>query len=41
MGIERATFLIDPEGRIAKAWSKVSPDGHADEVLEAIRSLAA
>ncbi|MET0772282.1 MAG: peroxiredoxin [Candidatus Limnocylindrales bacterium] len=40
-GIERATFLVDPVGRVAKAWSKVDPDGHADEVLEAIRSLAA
>jgi peroxiredoxin Q/BCP len=40
-GIERATFLIDPQGRVARVWSKVSPDGHADEVLEAIRSLAA
>ena len=41
MGIERATFLVDPVGRVAKSWSKVDPDGHADEVLEAIRSLAA
>ncbi len=41
MGIERTTFLIDPEGRIAKVWSKVSPDGHADEVLEALRALVA
>jgi peroxiredoxin Q/BCP len=41
MGIERATFLIDPEGRIAKAWSKVSPDGHAEDVLATLRSLAA
>jgi len=40
MGIERATFLVDPEGRIAKVWSKVSPDGHADEVLEALRALS-
>jgi len=41
MGIERATFLIDPDGRIAKAWSKVSPDGHADDVLATLRSQAA
>ena len=40
-GIERATFLIDPQGRVAKAWSKVKPEGHADQVLEAIRSLTA
>ena len=41
MGIERATFLIDPAGRVARVWSKVDPDGHATDVLEAIRSLAA
>jgi peroxiredoxin Q/BCP len=41
MGIERVTFLVDPEGRIARVWSKVSPDGHADEVLDALRTLAA
>ena len=30
-GVQRATFLIDPEGRIARVWPKVKPDGHADE----------
>jgi peroxiredoxin Q/BCP len=40
-GIERATFLIDPDGTVARVWSKVSPEGHADAVLEAIRALAA
>lgn len=40
MGIERATFLIDPQGRIARTWSRVSPDGHADDVLATLRSLA-
>ncbi len=39
MGIERATFLIDPEGRIARAWRKVKVKGHAEEVLEAARAL--
>ena len=39
MGIERATFLIDAEGRIARAWRKVKVPGHAEEVLEAVRSL--
>ncbi|WP_243090227.1 thioredoxin-dependent thiol peroxidase [Thermus neutrinimicus] len=38
-GILRQTFLIDPEGRIAKVWKKVSPEGHAEEVAEALRSL--
>lgn len=37
MGIERSTFLIDPEGRIAAAWRKVRVPGHADAVLEALQ----
>lgn len=41
MGIERATFLIDAEGRIAKAWRKVKVPGHADEVLKAAETLKA
>jgi thioredoxin-dependent peroxiredoxin len=41
MGIARTTFLVDPEGRIARVWSKVSVDGHAAEVLEALRATAA
>lgn len=40
MGITRATFLIDSEGRIARLWPKVSVKGHAEEVLEAVRALA-
>ncbi len=39
MGIERSTFLIDREGRIARVWRKVRVKGHADEVLEAARAL--
>jgi len=39
MGIDRATFLIDPEGRIARIWRKVSVPGHVEEVLEAARAL--
>jgi peroxiredoxin Q/BCP len=35
MGIERATFLIDGEGRIQKVWRKVKVPGHAAEVLAA------
>lgn len=36
MGIFRATFLVGPDGRVAKAWPKVTPVGHAKEVLDAI-----
>ncbi len=39
MGIERSTFLIDAEGRIAREWRKVKVPGHVDEVLEAVRAL--
>jgi peroxiredoxin Q/BCP len=37
MGIGRTTFLVDPEGRIARVWPKVSVEGHAAEVLETVR----
>ncbi len=37
MGTERSTFLIDAEGRIARAWRKVKVEGHADDVLAAAR----
>lgn len=36
MGIERTTFVIDPEGRIKKIFPKVRVEGHAEEVLAAI-----
>ena len=36
MGVLRATFLIDPEGRVARRWPRVKPEGHAQQVLEAI-----
>ncbi len=39
-GIRRVTFLIDPAGRIARVWPKVTPEGHAEDVLAAIRELA-
>jgi len=39
MGIVRTTYLIDAEGRVAKRWDKVSIDGHADEVLAAVKAL--
>ena len=39
MGIDRATFLIDADGRIAQVWRKVKVPGHADAVLQAARAL--
>jgi len=39
MGIVRSTFLIDRSGKIAKIWPKVSPEGHAAEVLEVVKGL--
>jgi len=39
MGMERATYLIDADGRVAKAWRKVKVPGHAAEVLKAARSV--
>jgi peroxiredoxin Q/BCP len=39
MGITRATFLIDREGRIARVWPKVKVEGHAEEVLAAAKEL--
>ncbi|MFO1175066.1 MAG: peroxiredoxin [Paracoccaceae bacterium] len=41
MGIERATFLIDGAGKIARVWPKVKVEGHAAEVLAAAQSLPA
>jgi peroxiredoxin Q/BCP len=39
MGVERATFLIDARGRIARSWRKVKVPGHAEEVLAAAREM--
>ena len=39
MGVIRKTFLIGGDGRIVRVWPKVRVDGHAEEVLEAARSL--
>lgn len=39
MGIERATFLIGADGKIARIWRKVKVPGHAAEVLEAAKTL--
>ncbi len=40
MGIQRATFLIDAHGLVARVWPKVSVKGHAEEVLGAVLALA-
>ncbi|MEM9049112.1 MAG: thioredoxin-dependent thiol peroxidase [Pseudomonadota bacterium] len=39
MGIERSTFLIDAEGKVAQTWSKVKVPGHVDAVLDAAKAL--
>ncbi len=39
MGIERATYLIAPDGTIAQIWRKVKVPGHVDAVLEAAQAL--
>ena len=39
MGMDRATFLVDAEGKIARIWRKVKVPGHAQEVLKAAQAL--
>jgi peroxiredoxin Q/BCP len=36
MGIERSTFVVGPDGNVAKVMRRVKPETHADEVLEAL-----
>ena len=40
MGMERSTFLIGKDGRVAKEWRKVKVPGHAAEVLKAAKALS-
>jgi len=40
-GVARTTFLISPDGRVARVWPKVKAEGHAAEVLAALDELAA
>lgn len=35
-GVQRATFLVDPDGRIARVWPKVKSEGHAAQILAAL-----
>ena len=39
MGVERATFVISPDGKIARMFRKVKPAGHAAEVLSSVSSV--
>jgi thioredoxin-dependent peroxiredoxin len=39
-GIERSTFLIGPDGKLAREWRGVKVPGHADEVLAAVQALS-
>ena len=40
IGIVRSTFLIGPEGKIEHVFSPVKPEGHAEEVLEYVKTAA-
>jgi peroxiredoxin Q/BCP len=39
MGIARTTYLIAADGKVARRWDRVKVDGHADEVLAAVKAL--
>jgi thioredoxin-dependent peroxiredoxin len=39
MGIARTTYLIGADGKVARRWDRVNVDGHADEVLGAVKAL--
>ena len=39
MGVARMTYLIAPDGKVARRWDDVKVDGHAKDVLEAVRAL--
>ncbi len=41
VGLIRSSFLVGPDGRLAKVWPKVKADGHADAVLETLKSIQA
>ena len=40
MGMERCTFLVGADGRVARVWPEVKVEGHAAKVMEAARQLA-
>lgn len=39
IGVERSTFLIDADGVLRREWRKIKVDGHAQEVLDAVKAL--
>ena len=39
MGNVRTTYLIDADGKVARRWDNVKVDGHAEDVLEAVKEL--
>jgi peroxiredoxin Q/BCP len=39
MGIVRTTYLVGPDGKVARRWDRVKVDGHAAEVLRAVKAL--
>ena len=41
MGVQRSTYLIGPEGKVAKVWKRVKVDGHDQQVIDALQELEA
>ncbi len=41
MGVSRQSFLIDPQGKVAKVYAKVKPAEHANEVVVDVKALSA
>jgi peroxiredoxin Q/BCP len=41
MGVARTTFLVGPDGRVARTWPKVKPEGHAADVIAALDAAQA
>ncbi|MCA9105166.1 MAG: thioredoxin-dependent thiol peroxidase [Planctomycetales bacterium] len=39
MGVQRSTYLIDADGKVAKVWKRVQVDGHDQQVIDAIKAL--
>jgi len=40
MGVLRTTYIIDPDGRVARVFEKVKPENHAEQVMEALNVLS-
>ncbi len=40
VGVIRKTYIVGKDGKVAKVWKRVTPEGHADKVLEALAALA-